>query len=106
MLPGLEFVISLDAVSLATSTPVRLLPENSVIHNHKYFVLCTGATFPRPRTAVLSCERRGGGCTALARGPLGPCWPPGGLRRAGGGLKWFLNQSRFSVPASLMAECS
>jgi hypothetical protein len=31
-----------------------LLPENSVIHNHKYFVLFTGATFLRRRMTVLS----------------------------------------------------
>jgi hypothetical protein len=34
----IESVTSQEAVSLATSTPVRLLPENSIIHNHKYFV--------------------------------------------------------------------
>jgi hypothetical protein len=31
-----------SAVSLATSTVVRLLPENSILHNHKYFTSYTG----------------------------------------------------------------
>jgi hypothetical protein len=36
----METVTPLPAASFATGTPVHLLPENSIIHNHKYFVLC------------------------------------------------------------------
>ena len=32
---------------MATSTRVHLLTQNFVVHNHKYSVLCTGATFLR-----------------------------------------------------------
>jgi hypothetical protein len=46
----MESVTPLVAVTYATSTAVRLLPENSIIHNHKYFVLCTGAEVPWRRT--------------------------------------------------------
>ena len=40
----------LPAASFATGTPVRLLPENSIIHNHKYLALCVEVL---PRTAAL-----------------------------------------------------
>jgi hypothetical protein len=36
----METVTPLPAASFATGTPVRLLPENSIIHNHKYLALC------------------------------------------------------------------
>src|SRR5579863_348559 len=42
----------LPAASFATGTPVRLLPENSIIHNQKYFVLCIEVTPSRCRTIV------------------------------------------------------
>ncbi len=38
--PCMETVTPLPAASFATGTPVRLLPENSIIHNHKYLALC------------------------------------------------------------------
>ena len=41
------------AASFATGTPVRLLPENSILHNHKYFVLCIEVT-PSRRRAIVS----------------------------------------------------
>jgi hypothetical protein len=39
-MPCMETVTPLPAASFATGTPVRLLPENSIIHNHKYLALC------------------------------------------------------------------
>jgi hypothetical protein len=45
------------AVSLATSTLVRLLPEFSIIHNHKYFVLCIDVTFLRRGRTVFTSPR-------------------------------------------------
>src|SRR5437879_7555871 len=56
-----------DAVFLATSTLVRLLLENFIIHNHKYFVLCTGATFLRRRMTVLRAGGRVAGTLQSAR---------------------------------------
>jgi hypothetical protein len=46
----METVTPLPAASLATGTPVRLLPENSIIHNHKYLALCIELP---PRAAAL-----------------------------------------------------
>jgi hypothetical protein len=42
----------LDAVFLATSTAVRLLPENFIIHNYTYFDLCFDVTFSLRRSIV------------------------------------------------------
>jgi diguanylate cyclase (GGDEF)-like protein/putative nucleotidyltransferase with HDIG domain len=47
-----------------------LLPEISVPHNHKYFVLCTGAAFLRRRTIVLPCGWRACGYTLGRDGDL------------------------------------
>src|SRR5271170_4475392 len=48
--PCMETVTPLPAASFATGTPVRLLPENSIIHNHKYLALCIEVP---PRAAAL-----------------------------------------------------
>src|SRR5712664_2763792 len=64
---------SWDAVSLATSTLVRLLPENFLIHNHNYFVLCIGATCVRRRMIVLPCGGPGCGYTLEHEERLSHC---------------------------------
>lgn len=55
----METVTPLPAAFFATGTPVRLLPENSIIHNHKYFVLCIEVGPSRRRTIVSASGRRG-----------------------------------------------
>ena len=55
----METVTPLPAASLATGTLVRLLPENSIIHNHKYFVLCTEVD-PSRRGTIVSLSDGGG----------------------------------------------
>ena len=55
----METVTPLPAVFFATGTQVRLLPENSIIHNHKYFVLCIEVEPSRRRTIVSGSGRRG-----------------------------------------------
>ncbi len=42
----IENVIPAYAVFLATGTPVRLLPENSITHNDRHCVLCIEAGVP------------------------------------------------------------
>src|SRR5262249_5687989 len=42
---SIESVAFRGAVFFATCTQVRLLPENFLIHNPKYFVLCPGESF-------------------------------------------------------------
>lgn len=54
----METVTPLPAASFATGTLVRLLPENSIIHNHKYFVLCIEVGRLRRRTIVSASDRR------------------------------------------------
>ena len=44
----------LPAASFATGTLVRLLPENSIIHNHKYLALCIEVP-PRAAARLSSC---------------------------------------------------
>jgi|GEM_PF-2259494 hypothetical protein len=55
----METVTPLPAASLATGTLVRLLPENSIIHNHKYFVLCLEVGPSRRGTIVSASDGRG-----------------------------------------------
>jgi len=88
---------------LATSTLVRLLPENSGIHNHKYFVLWTGATFLRRGTTALSCGWRGCGYRAEHEGRLCLRGLQVAVRDAGGESKVFLMQQSFISLALLMA---
>src|SRR5580700_1722098 len=54
----------LTAASLATGTLVRLLPENSIIHNHKYFALCIEVT-PSRRRIVVPVRSCRGFCSTL-----------------------------------------
>ena len=56
--------VSLDryprpTASFATGTPVGLLPENCIGHNHKYFVLCIEVDPSRCRMVVSPCAGRG-----------------------------------------------
>src|SRR6267143_1467957 len=92
-----------DAVSLATSTAVRLLPENSVINNHKYFVLCTGAPFVRRPTTVLWCEERDCACTAENEGFLCFRHLRNIVRSASGESNVFLMHQSFTSLALLIA---
>jgi hypothetical protein len=56
----LNGLLGADAVSLATSTQVRLLPEKSILHNHKYFALCFGEKRPQPSIGVRVCGAAAG----------------------------------------------
>jgi len=65
--------------------------------------LCTGATFARGRTTVLSCGRQGCGCTAEHEGLLCLRDLPNVVRDAGGELNVFLMHQSFISLALLIA---
>ena len=48
----METVTPLPAASFATGTVVRLLPQISIIHNHKYSALCIEVAASRRRIVV------------------------------------------------------
>jgi len=78
-----------------------LLPEKFIIHNHKYFVLCTDPAFLRRRTTVPQCGQRKCGCSAEHKGRLCLREWQSTVRNMGGELIMVLIHQSF-IPLALL----